>query len=189
MSTLLLTVVLAEVEPRVVRTLMVPSELRLDRLHLAIQAAMGWQTTHLYEFAAGHLRWGLPHPDYNHEVLPARRSSVQEALTEAGTKPLRYTYDFGDNWRHWITATPTDGPIPGHLYPRLVEIVGRCPPEDVGGVPGYEHFLEAIADPRHPDHEELLDWHGEPFDPSVPHIDELQLDVLKLAKRWKPRKT
>ena len=65
---------------------------------------------------------------------------------------------------------------------------GRCPPEDVGGPPGYEHFLEAIADPGHPDHDELTEWHDEPFDPSVPDTDMHQFEVLKLAKRWQPRK-
>jgi hypothetical protein len=167
---------------------MVPSDLRLDRLHLTLQATMGWQNMHLYEFAAGPLRWGLPHPDYDHVVLPARRTSVQDALAAAGSARLIYTYDFGDNWHHRITTAPTDGSLPGQLYPRLVDAQGRCPPEDVGGTPGYEHFLNAIANPRHPDHEDLLEWHGGPFDPAVPPTDELQLDILKLAKRWKPKK-
>lgn len=70
----------------------------------------------------------------------------------------------------------------------MVEAEGRCPPEDVGGPLGYEHFLEAIADPGHPDHEELAEWHDEPFDPSVPDTDTHQPEVLKLAKRWQPRK-
>jgi hypothetical protein len=71
--------------------------------------------------------------------------------------------------------------------PQLVEAEGRCPPEDVGGPSGYEEFLEAIADPEHPDHDELTKWHSEPFDPSVPDFDARRLEVLKLAKRWQPR--
>jgi len=188
MSILRLTVVLDGIEPRVARTLMVPSDLRLDRLHLVLQAAMGWQNMHLYEFAAGDLRWGLSDPNLGLDVLPAGKAHVQDALAAAGTTPLRYTYDFGDDWRHLITAAPTDGPFPGQIYPRLVDAQGRCPPEDIGGAPGYEHFIDAVANPRHPDHEDLLDWHGGPFDPSAPPTDELQLDVLKLARRWQPKK-
>jgi hypothetical protein len=40
-----------------------------------------------------------------------------------------------------------------------------CPPEDVGGPPGYAHFLEAIQDPEYASHEELLEWCGGGFDP------------------------
>lgn len=40
---------------------------------------------------------------------------------------------------------------------RLVEAERRCPREDVGGPPGYEHLLEVIAHPRHPDHNEMLE--------------------------------
>lgn len=187
MSILRLTVVLDGIEPRVARTLMVPSDLRLDRLHLTIQAAMGWQNRHLYAFAAGSLRWSLPNPDLGLDALPATKASLQDALQAAGTAPLLYTDDVGDDWRHLITAAPTDGPLPGQIYPRLVDAQGRGPPEDVGGAPGYEHFLDAVANPRHPDHAELLDWHGRPFDPVTAPTDELQLDVLRLAKRWKPK--
>ena len=187
MSILRLTVVLEEVTPRVSRTLMVPADLRLDRLHLILQAAMGWENQHLYSFDAGRHRWSLPDPHLGLDALPANKATLQEALTAAGNSPLRYTYDSGDDWRHRLTAELTDGPLPGQLYPRLVEVEGRCPPEDVGGPPGYEHFLEAIADPGHPDHDELTEWHDEPFDPSVPDTDTHQLEVLKLAKRWQPR--
>ena len=79
-------------------------------------------------------------------------------------------------------------PVPGELYPRLTKVTGKCPPEDVGGFPGYCEFLDAIADPKHPEHENLKESFGDTFDPNQPETDELKLEVLKLAKRWKPRK-
>jgi len=45
-----------------------------------------------------------------------------------------------------------------------------------------------MADPEHPDHEHIKQWYGENFNPNLPEIDELKLEVFKLAKRWKPRK-
>ncbi|SFJ22559.1 plasmid pRiA4b ORF-3 family protein, partial [Albimonas pacifica] len=102
--------------------------------------------------------------------------------------PIRYIYDFGDNWVHRIDAQTIGDPAPGNLYPRLTDIIGRCPPEDVGGLPGYEDFLDAVSDPNHPEHENMIRWAGGPFDPHVPDADELRLEVLKLAKKWKPRK-
>ena len=153
MSILRLTAVLEDVTPRVSRILMVPSDLRLDRLHLVLQAAMGWENQHLYSFEAGSRRWSLPDPHLGLDALPANKATLQQALVAAGHTSLVYTYDFGDDWRHHLTGELTDGPLPGQLYPRLVEAEGRCPPEDVGGPPGYEHLLQAIADPGHPDHE------------------------------------
>ena len=42
-----------------------------------------------------------------------------------------------------------EGPAnPALTYPALIEPIGRCPPEDVGGPPGYEEFLAALRRPR-----------------------------------------
>ena len=45
-------------------------------------------------------------------------------------------------------------------YPRFITGGRRCPPEDIGGAPGFENFLEAIADPNHEEHPEILEWLG-----------------------------
>jgi hypothetical protein len=102
----------------------------------------------------------------------------------ADSSAIGYLYDFGDNWQHRLVVEDRTPPDPRHLYPRLTDVEGRCTPEDVGGFPGYERFL---ADPKNPEHQEILDWNGGPFDPNVPPADELRLDVLKLARKWKPR--
>ena len=49
-------------------------------------------------------------------------------------------------------------------------------------------FLDAMADPKHPEHDHLKDWYGGTFDPNQPETDKLKLEVLSLAKRWKPGK-
>ena len=193
MSVVHLHVALEEIEPVVTRRIEVPASLRLDRLHLVLQAAMPWQNYHLYEFEAAGRRWGLPDPDYGpdyggEETSPAAKATLADMLEAAGDGSMGYLYDFGDSWRHAITLEATLASDPSHLYPRLTEVTGACPPEDVGGTPGYERFLEVLADPDHPEHADLLTWAGGPFDPHVPPADELRLDVLKLAKRWKTRK-
>lgn len=109
-------------------------------------------------------------------------------IEDTHQKTINYIYDFGDNWEHRIQIGKIIDPVPDDLYPRLIEVVGKCPPEDVGGFPGYCEFLEAIADPKHPEHENLKEWLGDTFDPNQPETDELKLEVLKLAKRWKTRK-
>lgn len=49
-----LKVVLDDVEPQVMRRLDVPLNVRLDRLHEALQATLGWSNSHLYELERVH---------------------------------------------------------------------------------------------------------------------------------------
>ncbi len=188
MSIIEIKIVLQDIEPAVTRTLRVPADIRLDRLHLTVQAAMGWTNSHLYMFQADGISWGVPDPDFESDDQPANKTSLNEVFQNSDENSINYVYDFGDNWRHRIIVTKTADPVPGELYPRLIEIIGRCPPEDVGGIPGYYAFLEAVTDPKHPEHDRLKDWFGETFDPNQPQSDELKLEVLKLAKKWQPKK-
>ena len=189
MSIIELKVTLEYIEPAVTRILQVPADIRLDRLHLTLQAAMGWTNSHLYMFEAEGTTWGLPDPDFGGDDLPANKTTLAGVLEDTGARTIRYIYDFGDSWEHMLQISKITDPIPGDLYPHLTDISGRCPPEDVGGFPGYEEFLEAMADTKHPEHENLKEWYGGAFDPSTPPADELRFEVLKLAKRWKPKKT
>lgn len=125
----------------------------------------------------------MPDPDFGGDDLPANKTTLAEVIEDTGARSIRYIYDFGDSWEHKLQIVKTTDPIPGDLYPRLTEISGRCPPEDVGGFPGYEEFLDAMADPKHPEHANLKEWYGGSFDPSTPPADELRLEVLRLAKR------
>ena len=148
-------ITLEYIEPAVTRTLQVPADIRLDRLHLTIQAAMGWTNSHLYMFEAGGATWGLPDPDFGGDDLPANKTTLAEVIEDTGARTINYLYDFGDSWDHKIKIGKISDPVPGELYPRLTDITGRCPPEDVGGAPGYEEFLEAMGDPKHPEHADM----------------------------------
>jgi hypothetical protein len=56
---------------------------------------------------------------------------------------------------------------PGVRYPCCVAGKRACPPEDCGGPWGYADFLEAIQNPKHPAHEEMLEWAGGEFNPEA----------------------
>ena len=73
-------ITLDHVEPAVTRTLRVPFDIRLDRMHLTIQAAMGWTNSHLYMFEAGGATWGLPDPNFASEDLPAHKTTLAELI-------------------------------------------------------------------------------------------------------------
>jgi hypothetical protein len=183
-----LKVTLRDVKTKVVRQIEVPVDLRLDRLHQVLQAALGWTDSHLHEFRAGDKAWGRPDPDGLYEgPLPETKAKLQDLLDAGGGKTFRYIYDFGDDWDHEVRVERLGDAEPGVIYPRLLKAEGRCPPEDVGGPWGYAEFLEALIDPDHEQHEELLDWHSGPFDPQDAKPDRLARDVAKLAQRWAPK--
>jgi len=181
-----LKITLDDVKPAVLRRIEVPFDIRLDRLHLAIQAAMGWTNSHLYEIRAGDVGWSTPYPesDWADDFLDARKARLGDVLEDVGTKTLRYLYDFGDGWEHTIKIERLLDPVPGVVYPRLIEAAGRCPPEDVGGPRGYAEFLQAINDPKHERHAELSEWIGDDFDPDDVDADRLADELATLAKQW-----
>lgn len=185
-----LKITLDDVEPNVMRRIEVPLSIRLDRLHLALQAALGWTNSHLWEFRAGGSGWGIPDRDWGDGPHDAAKATLIGVLEDTGARKLDYLYDFGDGWEHTIRIESVTAPKVGIAYPRLVDAVGRCPPEDVGGPPGYEEFLAAIRDPGHERHNEMVAWHGAGFDPDHVDIASIERELAALAKRWSrpPRK-
>lgn len=189
MAIAVLKLELEDTEPPVCRVLEVPLDIRLDRLHLALQAAMGWKNQHLYDFTAGRsARWAEPDPDFEDDMERPSKATLADLLAAAGGRSAFYTYDFGDDWRHRLTVAGTHDPEPGVAYPRLTGCTGRCPPEDVGGMPGFEEFLRVMADPSDAEHEDLLEWHGGPFDPAASGSPARARAVQALAQKWAPRK-
>lgn len=166
-----LRITLNDTDPEIWRVVDVPLTASLKMLHDIIQGAMGWQDNHLWEFEAGDRRYGLPDPDWPDDELAAARNVKLGTLIERGVREMTYIYDMGDSWEHSITVEAIRPGDADTKYPRFIDGARRCPPEDVGGTPGYENFLEAMADPNHEEHAEALEWYGGPFDPHS--IDEL----------------
>jgi hypothetical protein len=179
-----LKITLDDVKPTVLRRIEVPVAIRLDRLHLTIQAAMGWTNSHLYEIRAREVGWGVPDPDWGDGPLDASKATLVDVLEDVGAKTLRYLYDFGDGWEHTIKIERLVDSEPGVLYPRLIEATGRCPPEDVGGPWGYAELLAAIDDPKHERHADLSDRIAGDFDPKAANADARAQEVEALATRW-----
>ena len=78
---------------------------------------------------------------------------------------FHYEYDFGDSWEHEVLFEGCAEAEPDREYPVCVAGKRACPPEDVGGVWGYADFLEAIGNKKNPQHDEMLEWVGDDFDP------------------------
>ncbi len=184
-----LKITLADVTPAVVRRVEVPLAIKLSDLHLVIQTAMPWTNTHLYEFRAGDEGWGVPDPDFGDGPKDARKVTLADVLPKTRGVGLLYLYDFGDGWEHMITVETMTAPDPTGSYPRLVSSEGRCPPEDVGGPPGYDELLEATADPAHERHDERQEWLGGTFDPNAVDRAAIEAEFKKLAKKLSKAKS
>jgi hypothetical protein len=166
-------ITLMEVEnPPVWRRVLVPATIRLDRLHEVIQAAMGWQNSHLHAFVDGQTYYGVPDPELRFQ--DERKTRLND-LVQPGSR-LTYNYDFGDDWEHDIAVEEATVAEPGISYPLCVAGQGACPPEDAGGWPGYARLVQILADPGHEEHQDMIDWlgldNGAQFDPARFDPDE-----------------
>lgn len=153
------------IEPPVWRRIVVPATIPLGKLHLVIQACMGWTDSHLHEFEIADCRYGMADPDWPDDTLSEKKVSLSKAL--GAKKTFRYVYDFGDDWEHRIKVEKVLPPDASLRHPLCLDGANACPPEDIGGAPGYVEFLNALADPAHPEREEMLDWVGGEFDPAA----------------------
>lgn len=167
-----LKVTLRESKPPIWRRLLVPAGTKLSTLHDILQAAMGWTDSHLHMFRVGKVAYGVPSDDDWIEVLDEQKATLAQVLPRAKSKMV-YEYDFGDGWEHEILVEKVLDTEPGATSPVCVTGKRACPPEDCGGVWGYEEFLEAIKDPDHPEHDAMLDWVGYDFDPEAFDVDEI----------------
>jgi hypothetical protein len=173
-----LKVRLRDVRPPIWRRIEVPGNVTFAKLHHILQAAMGWTDSHLHEFIVGGRHIGRPGDDFGGDVENEARVRLEEVA--AAKSKLTYWYDFGDDWWHDITVERVGPREAGVEYPRLLAGERSAPPEDVGGVGGYEEFLEAVADPKHPERDAYLTWVGGAFDPEAFDLASRQRLVRKI---------
>ena len=181
-----LRVALDDVQPKIWRQFVVPASITLDRLHDVLQVVMGWTDSHLHSFTIAGQEF-TEDPEEPEQGIE-ETGVVLGALIRKPRSKFTYLYDFGDGWMHTITVQSVEQ-IPADHTVNITCLAGqrRCPPEDVGGPWGYQEFLEAIADPKHEEHNSYLEWCGGSFDPREFDIKEVTLELAKLG-RWSRRR-
>ncbi|UUV28983.1 plasmid pRiA4b ORF-3 family protein [Amycolatopsis roodepoortensis] len=151
------------------RRVLVPAAIPLDRLHVVIQAAMGWENYYLHHFVDGETYYGEAEAELQYR--DERKVRLDELVKPGGR--LVYNYDFGDSWDHEILVEEATVATSDGRYPRCIAGQAACPPEDVGGTGGYARLIQILEDPGHPEHQDVLGWLGldDPgqFDPA--HFD------------------
>jgi Plasmid pRiA4b ORF-3-like protein len=159
--------------PPVWRQVLVPGDFTLGQLHDVIQLAMGWEFSHMHSFETKSARYGRPDPEL--EFADESAALVAQVLPRKRSK-LLYTYDFGDGWEHDVVVEERRPVTAADTVPCCLAGEGACPPEDCGGIWGYENLKEALADKNHDEHDDMMEWLGldEPgqFDPAAFSVDE-----------------
>jgi hypothetical protein len=176
-----LSIELRHFRPRIWRRVLVPETLTLQQLHQIIQIAFDWGGGHLHEFNAAGVRYGTADPDFDPPgSVGNERTRLTRALTPAGT--IDYVYDFGDYWEHRIKVEKTL-PATGVKLPVCIAGANAAPPDDCGGPPGYADFVQAMADPGHPEHASMKEWYGDEWDPHAFDIDRINARLGAIGMR------
>ncbi len=166
-----LKVTLRDTRPPIWRRIRVRSDVALSKLHTILQFAMGWMDGHMHQFVAQAKVYGKVDPEF-----PECENERKVLLSQVLRKPkdgFVYEYDFGDGWEHTVVLEQVLDAELGAKYPYVVDGKRACPPEDCGGTGGYEHLLEVLDDPRHPEHADMAEWVGGSFDPEAFDVGEI----------------
>jgi hypothetical protein len=167
-----LKVTLHDSKPPIWRRLLVSDSTTLHKLHQIIQIAMGWTDSHLHQFVIENKRYSIPSPEDWEPVRDERRYPLNQIASSENYK-FSYVYDFGDSWDHDILVERILQVEPGVKYPLCIKGKRACPPENVGGLWGYESFLEAMNDPSLREHKSYFEWWGGYFDPEEFSLEEI----------------
>jgi hypothetical protein len=167
--------------PAIWRRIEVVPDITLFRLHQILQVVMGWTDSHLHQFRQGSVYYGQSDPEFGMHRENERRIRLRDVLRRPKDRMI-YEYDFGDGWEHDIVLESTDATIDAMAEVCVMAGKRACPPEDVGGIGGYERFLKAIADPNDPEHDDMRDWGG-PFDPENFEMDTINAYFRKRRRR------
>jgi hypothetical protein len=174
-----LHVQLNEVEPPIWRRVVVEEATKLPKLSRILEAAMGWDGYHLHHFEIGDgVIFSDPDPDADY-AIDERKVTVKQILPRDGAT-LVWQYDFGDSWDHTVTVEARNEPDPHARYPQVLDGARACPPEDCGGTYGYADLLETLADPSHPEHDHMVQWAPDGFDPEAFDVQAHDAAVRKV---------
>lgn len=176
-----LKVTLGDVAPAVWRRILVPADITLFRLHEILQSAMPWTNSHMHRFIAGGIYSVRSDREFDMKVLRDTSITLAE-VAPAQKRRFTYEYDMGDSWKHEVVVEKIVQSDPAVRYPICLAGERACPPEDCGGWSGYDSMLEAIGNPKHPDHWEMLRWLDGPFDPEAFDLVKVNKALARLAR-------
>jgi len=128
------------------------------------QIAMGWEDYHLHEFLHKREHYGPVVDEYGDNPEDESSYNLDDLLKRVGSS-FTYLYDFGDSWEHEVVVEKITPLSKQSKLPQCTTGARACPPEDVGGICGYERMLKILRNTDHEEYEETLEWLGDDFEP------------------------
>ena len=163
-------------KPAVWRTFLIPADFTFEQLHVALQILFGWKNCHLHQFTVNkHL---IATPDDEGPPVEDERTLTLSDVIKKGTKFL-YEYDFGDSWEVALKVLKERKLEPGQFYPACIDGKRAGPPEDCGGIPGFEYLVTVLKEPAHPEHDEMREWAGRDYNPEAFNAETTKLRLLE----------
>ncbi len=169
-----LKVTLEGTKPAIWRRILVPSDIKLDTLHLAIQISMGWNNAHLHQFFNRELEFYGPRELATDTEVKDESQFQLAQLLGAEHDCIRYEYDFGDGWIHLIILEKILPAGSQKKLPYCSVSKYACPPEDCGGIWAYATIRKILADPEHKDYAKTIRYLDDGFDPS--HVNRRSIN-------------
>jgi len=164
-------------EPIIWRRILVNSNILLVDLHRILQTVMGWTNSHLHLFSDNRNEYS-PIEFEVEGAIDSRITKLSKILKKENEKIL-YEYDFGDGWEHDLILEKIQLEDENSNAPICIDGKRNCPPEDCGGIGGYENLLEIISDKKHPEYKETITWLGGKFDPEYINIEKINKSLKK----------
>lgn len=184
-----LQISLNETNPQVWRNFKINSHVTFHQLHIAIQIVMGWRNCHPYEFETLMVPYNMSENERllliqsesrkvykivpeiednyfdNNNLTPSNSIEIIDVLTEINSE-IAYNYDFGDAWEHVIKV---ENIIENEilLSPQCINGAMCCPPENCGGIYGFNNLLTIITNRKNPKFNETIKWLGNKFNPNA----------------------
>jgi hypothetical protein len=181
-----LKVTLRNIDPPIWRRIIMPRDMTLADVHDAIQAVMEWDGDHMHGFDFGRRR--SPVAAMLAELVDEEEQEEMtlDELVKTGMTRFTYIYDFGDSWKHDVLIEKRLPATTATAFPACVAGARKGPPEDCGGLWGYEQLLAAVADPNHPDRKERLEWLGDNYDPEAFSVADADARLARRFRRAAP---
>ncbi len=182
---------LLHIKPKIWRRVLIPKNYNFWDLHVAIQDAMGWLDCHLHHFEIkGKSKRKISHigiPDFDgmdtiNEIFPGWEIPVSAYFNDLGVE-AKYYYDYGDGWEHRVILEGDIYKRKKTKYPVCIAGARACPPEDCGGIGGYEGIVESFKNGEIEKDAELREWLGEDWKPELFNREDISFD--NPHKRWK----
>jgi hypothetical protein len=179
--TLQLKLTLRDIEPAIWRRVRVSPELTLSDLHHVIQILFDWNERHLWQFEIALTMYADFEDEFDElDLVPAKTTRLSDL--PATVKRFAYNYDFGDDWWVEIAIEPGAGDLPAGAQALCVDGARRGPPDDVGGPWAYPGFVNAVSDPEHPEHPQMLEWAGGAWDPEAFAAETVNRELARWSR-------